>query len=124
MAPIARLGKRVDQSEPLADQMSALGRLLCASSQDCSRLALIGALVRGIATQEGSLRLVGGEAGGRRAADPDQSELSLLDMVMQQQQIRRETRALDDSQAFGGELDGPLGGGAKRVAFTPRIGRR
>lgn len=78
------------------------------------RLALYNSLIRGINTQEGDLRL----APSYESTDNvGESTLDYLDTLTQQ--LQRSTRS-----------DEPLhelifsGSGVKRVAFTPRIGRR
>lgn len=118
--------------------------MLCANSPDCSRLALLGALVKGVAVaQEPSLRSWGSSGSEPFASNfqqqqamdaiQDNNELNLYDMIMgqrqqiqqqQQPQLKREPRASDESSRAISELlaSSSQGLGAKRVAFTPRIG--
>lgn len=127
---LRRLGKRFDgPAEPLE-------RLLCASSPDCGRRALLGALAREIVGASSTrphspapLSMVEPQIEGPFGVmgEPNGELGQLLDLYVDQQRLpRRETRALVDmaGDLIGAGGDGGLGPGAKRVAFTPRIGRR
>lgn len=111
---------------------------MCANSPDCSRLALLGALVSGVPLDTSSplLHLAGQQADfgpldslaevDQQLATPSQAP-SLLELVLARQQHRRlpslarQTRASEaGAQLVGSSMDF---GSTKRVAFTPRIGR-
>lgn len=116
---------------------------------ECKRLTLIGALIRDVANyQEPTSHSAALNYQQRPAAlgGPSNEFMGMRDQFdlqlnndypatvlqqqqQQQQQLRRDTRAPDVSlQAVGGELDGSAANygvlSSKRVAFTPRIGRR
>lgn len=119
--------------------MDALGRLVCANSPDCNQLVLLGALMRGIAVQEGDLNLVPTDQMDEILSSSrlpiassfdstNEDGLKLLRLLHRDQLLRRDTRASEGTDelvsAVGGSVAGQKYGGAKRVAFTPRIGRR
>lgn len=130
-----RLGKREQGAQQLADDAQfRLERILCASyGLYCNRpevsseyindesgayLALISNLMRGLATQEGNLRLVPNSLVYQQQATGEPT-IALLDIM--NQQLKRAPRASE--QPLSEMLNVPTGsGGAKRVAFTPRIG--
>lgn len=123
-------------------RLGSTGRIVCANSLDCNQLVLLGALLRGIALQEGDLSLVPTDqlddvlvtnnlpqSAASSFDSSNEDGLKLLRMLHRGQMLRRETRAsLDGDEELvnvvGGSVEAPKYGGTKRVAFTPRIGKR
>lgn len=119
-----------------SQRVASLSRILCSSSRDCNQVALLEALVKGINLQEGaSLNLVSPatlqfenqEQYDSPIINQEDGQLGLLKLMQRDQMLRRETRSALDGELLRGD-DLPTSssssnlGGAKRVAFTPRIG--
>lgn len=87
-------------------------------------LALYNSLIRGIKTQQGDLRFVEPNASGmatieNTVGNDGPSSVDILDIMTQH--LKRASGAPDQTIQ---DLMSPFNLGAKRVAFTPRIGRR